>query len=335
MSRVEIIAEIGQAHDGSLGILHSYIDALADTGVDTIKFQVHIADAESSEFEEFRVKFSYVDKTRFEYWKRMEFTLGQWKEIKEHCEYRNVEFLASTFSIAAVEMMESINLKRYKIGSGEISNYLMLKRICNTGKPILLSSGLSNLSEIDDAVEFLKLVRDRVTLFQCTTEYPTSPENIGLDLIPLLKKRYSLPVGFSDHSGNIFTSLAATVMGAEKIEFHAVFDRRMFGPDSLSSLTISEVSSLVNGIRYLEKVFEKESQKNIVSEKNKAIFGKSLALKHDLKSGEVITFEDLESKKPANLGISAKSFQSVIGKKLNKDKAKNSFLSYDDIEDFR
>ncbi|NUN07814.1 MAG: N-acetylneuraminate synthase family protein [Ignavibacteriaceae bacterium] len=329
---MEIIAEIGQAHDGSLGILHSYIDALAETGINTIKFQVHIADSESSEFEEFRVKFSYVDKTRFDYWRRMEFSCDQWREIKTHCESRNMEFLASTFSIAAVEMMESIGLKRYKIGSGELSNYLMLKRIVSTGKPILLSTGLSNFSEIDETIEFLKDALDRISIFQCTTEYPTRPENIGLDIIPLLKLRYKLPVGFSDHSGKFYTSLAAIAMGAEKIEFHAVFDRRMFGPDALSSLTISEISELVSGVRYLEEIFNSMGRKEIISEKNKAIFGKSIALRRDLKAGEVIYFEDLESKKPSNLGIPAKNFQSIIGKKINKDKKRNSFLSYDDLE---
>ena len=129
-----IIAEIAQAHDGSLGLLHSYIDALAETGVDAVKFQTHIAAAESSEFEQFRVPFSYVDKTRFDYWKRMEFTAEQWGGIKQHCENRGVEFISSPFSIAAVELLEKLNVKRYKIGSGEVSNTLLLDRIAPNKK---------------------------------------------------------------------------------------------------------------------------------------------------------------------------------------------------------
>ena len=116
MNNVEIIAEIGQAHDGSLGILHSFIDAIASTGVDAVKFQVHIADAESSVEEPFRVKFSYQDKSRYDYWKRMELSIDQWIEVKSHCEEKNVEFLASPFSCAAVELLEKIKVKRYKIG---------------------------------------------------------------------------------------------------------------------------------------------------------------------------------------------------------------------------
>ena len=127
-----IIAEIGQAHDGSLGLLHSYIDAVSKTGVDAIKFQTHIAEAESSEFEPFRVKFSYEDDTRLDYWKRMEFTLDQWKQIKEHCDEVGLEFMSSPFSNAAVDLLEEVGVKRYKIGSGEVNNFLLLEKIAKT-----------------------------------------------------------------------------------------------------------------------------------------------------------------------------------------------------------
>ena len=136
MKRVFIIAEIGQAHEGSLGILHSYIDALEDTGVDAIKFQTHIAEAESSEYEPFRVKFSYEDATRYEYWKRMEFTLEQWKGIKKHCDEVGLEFISSPFSNMAVDWLEELGVQKYKIGSGEVNNYLMLEKIAKTGKDI-------------------------------------------------------------------------------------------------------------------------------------------------------------------------------------------------------
>ena len=122
--KYDLIAEIGQAHDGSLGIAHSYIDALANTGVSTIKFQMHIAEAESSIYEPFRVNFSYEDKTRYDYWKRMQFSIEQWSELKRHCEDKGLEFLVSPFSLAAVEILEKLDIKRYKIGSGEVNNNL-------------------------------------------------------------------------------------------------------------------------------------------------------------------------------------------------------------------
>lgn len=151
-----IIAEIAQAHDGSLGILHSYIDALASTGVDAIKFQMHIAEAESSLQEPFRVNFSYEDKTRLEYWKRTSFTLQQWKDIKKHCDEVGLEFICSPFSNLAIDWLEELNVKCYKIGSGEVNNLLMLSKIANTGKDVILSSGMSSFEELDETVDFLK-----------------------------------------------------------------------------------------------------------------------------------------------------------------------------------
>jgi len=244
MEKVFIMAELGQAHEGSLGILHSYIDALSTTGIDAIKFQTHIAEAESSEYEPFRVQFSYEDNTRFDYWKRMEFSLEQWQDIKKHCGDVGLEFVSSPFSNIAVDWLEEIGIQKYKIGSGEVTNFLMLEKIAKTGKDIILSSGMSNFSELDETIKFLKKFDNKVSILQCTTMYPSNAENIGLNVIGELKDRYNLLVGFSDHSGTIYPSLAASTLGAEIIEFHAVFDKDMFGPDSKSSLTIKEIKQL-------------------------------------------------------------------------------------------
>ncbi len=158
-----LIAEIGQAHEGSLGMLHSYIDAVAKTGFNAIKFQTHIAEAESSMQEPFRIKFSYEDKTRYDYWQRMEFTLDQWIGIKKHCDDVGLEFMSSPFSNAAVDLLEKLNVKRYKIGSGEVSNLLMLKKIAETGKEIIVSSGMSSFAELDETLAFLKQYNNKLT----------------------------------------------------------------------------------------------------------------------------------------------------------------------------
>lgn len=329
-----IIAEIAQAHDGSLGILHSYIDSIAKTDVDAIKFQTHIAEAESSINEPFRKNFSYVDKTRFDYWKRMSFSLKEWKEIKAHCEDCGIEFMSSPFSIAAVDLLEEIGITRYKIGSGEVTNLLMLKKICKTGKPIILSSGMSDYEELDSSVNYIKKFGNDLSILQCTTSYPTPAEKLGLNVIQELISRYpNCVIGFSDHSSNPNTCVSAVTLGARIIEFHATFDRKMFGPDSSSSLTINEINDLVNGIRYLEKAFENPVDKfsNNEFKELKNIFEKTLAVNKDLKKGHIITFEDLESKKPSNMGISAKEFENVIGKKLIRNKSKFDFLTSRDI----
>src|SRR5690606_24077476 len=195
---VKIIAEIGQAHDGSLGMAHAFIDALANTGIDTIKFQTHIAEAESSIYEPFRVKFTNQDATRFEYWKRMEFTLEQWKGLKAHCDEVGLEFMSSPFSNAAVDVLEQVGVNIYKIGSGEVSNLLLLEKIAHTRKPVILSSGMSSYDELDKTVNFLRLKGIDFSILQCTTAYPTKPEQYGLNVIKELKERYGVPVGFSD-----------------------------------------------------------------------------------------------------------------------------------------
>ena len=328
-----IIAEIAQAHDGSLGIAHSYIDALAGAGVHAVKFQTHIADAESSIHEPFRVKFSYEDATRFDYWKRMEFTAEQWAGIKSHCEEKGLEFISSPFSCAAVDLLEKLGVKKYKIGSGEVSNLLMLEKIALTGKEIILSSGMSSLSELDSTINFLKPFGNTVSVLQCTTAYPTVAGQWGLDLIPVLKERYHLPTGFSDHSGDIYASLAATAMGAEIIEFHVVFDKNMFGPDAKASLTIDQIKNVVKGINEittdLQKKTNKESSDAFADLKK--IFQKSLAVNKNLEAGHIISFDDLETKKPAGYGIDAKDFKNIIGKILKQKKSAQDFLNYNDL----
>ncbi len=329
-----IIAEIGQAHDGSLGNAHAFIDSLADTGVDAVKFQTHIAEAESSSFEPFRVKFSKQDETRFGYWKRMEFTPEQWKGLKDHCEEKSLEFISSPFSNAAVDLLEDLNVKRYKIGSGELGNFLMLERIAKTGKPIILSSGMSSYKELDKTFEFLRPFGNSLSILQCTTAYPTNAEQWGLNVMQELRDRYKVPVGFSDHSGDIFACLAAATLGAEILEFHVVFDKRQFGPDSQASITIDQAKSVSSGINFIRTALANPVQKsdNQKYAQLKVMFGKSLAVNKTLSKGHSITVDDLESKKPGDKGIPAGEYQSILGKKLNRTIEKWDFLNLEDLE---
>ena len=328
------IAEIGQAHEGSLGLALSYIDALAEAGVDAVKFQVHIAEAESSIHEPFRVTFSLQDASRFDYWKRMEFEPEEWQLLKQRCDDKGVEFLASPFSNAAVDLLENIGVKRYKIGSGEVNNFLLLEKIARTGKPVILSSGMSSFDELDESIAFLKKRGVNYSILQCTTAYPTKPENYGLNVIFELKERYGVKVGYSDHSAKIETCIAAAALGAEVLEFHAVFDRRSFGPDSSSSLEIGEITKLVRGVRNiseaLEKPVDKKDNSNFKDLKN--IFEKSLAVNKDLPAGHVLTFEDLEAKKPKGFGIDACRFDEVIGRVLKEKLKKWNFILEENLD---
>ncbi len=333
LNRPYLIAEIAQAHEGSLGILHSYIDAVAKTGVQAIKFQMHIAAAESSIYEPFRVKFSKEDNTRFDYWKRMEFTLAQWKDIKKHCDDVGLDFVCSPFSNLAVDWLEEIGIHTYKVGSGEVTNFLLLDKIVKTGKPIIISSGMSSFEELDKTVEFLKSKKAVFSILQCTTAYPTKPSQYGLNVISELKQRYKVQVGFSDHSAKVATGIAAVAIGAEILEFHVVFHRSLFGPDAVASLTIEETKFLVESVNdiYLANANPIDKNNNESFSELKSIFEKSLAINKNLPAGHSITFDDLESKKPKGYGISAQNFMSVIGKQIKNDKSQWDFLNEEDI----
>jgi N,N'-diacetyllegionaminate synthase len=332
-SRTFVIAEVGQAHDGSLGILHSYIDALAKTGVDAIKFQTHIADAESSPHEPFRVAFSYQDATRQDYWRRMEFSAEAWAGIKQHCESAGVEFMSTPSCVAAVEMLERLGVQRYKVGSGDTDNHLLLGSICRTGKPMILSTGLSTLEQIDEAVGFISEFGRELVVMQCTSEYPAPPERIGLNQIPIFLQRYKRPVGLSDHSGTIYPSLAAVALGATYVETHAVFDRRMFGPDSPASLTIDETAAMVNGIRVIEASLHSSFDKTPTADQIvvREMFGKSLCVRRNMSAGETLQTGDLESKKPAGQGVPASQCERVVGKRLQRNLSQWDFIREDDV----
>ena len=211
--------------------------------------------------------------------------------------------------------------------------FLLLEKVARTKKPIILSSGLSSYVDIENAINFLKPFGNDISVLQCTTKYPTQAKDIGLNVISEMKNKFNIKVGLSDHSGEIFPSLAATSLGANILEFHAVFDKRMFGPDSTSSLEIDKIAELVKGVRFIESSLSNKIDKNDFNDKRslKQMFGKSLSVNKDLEQDSIIIFDDLEAKKPEGYGIPAMNYQKVIGKKLNKKLVCWSFLNEDDL----
>ncbi|MBP6823800.1 MAG: N-acetylneuraminate synthase family protein, partial [Acidobacteria bacterium] len=221
-----IVAEVAQAHDGSLGTAHAYIDAAAQAGADAIKFQTHIASAESTPGEPWRVKFSRQDATRYDYWRRMEFTEEQWFGLAAHAEERGLIFLSSAFSFEAVDLLERVGVPAWKVGAGETSNIPLLEKMAATGKPVILSSGMSGWEELDAAVNCVRSNGAPVGVLQCTTAYPCPPEKLGLNVIGELRQRYNCPVGLSDHSGTVYAGFAAATLGANIIEVHITLSRK-------------------------------------------------------------------------------------------------------------
>lgn len=330
---IYIIGEIGQAHEGSIGMAHAYIDALALVGVDAAKFQMHIADAESSIHEPFRNDTYLYDHSRMDYWRRMEFTKLEWASLKKHCKEKGLDFIVSPFSNEAVDILQEIGADKVKIGSGDTSNSLIINKISKQNKDIIISSGMSQIAELDDSITYLKDRNCNLALLQCTTAYPTSPHQWGLNVIADLRERYHIPIGFSDHSGDIYACMAAASLGARLLEFHIVFDQRMFGPDASSSVTVDKAITLVKGVRQIEIALKNPVDKNDISgfETLKTNFGRSLALNKSLQKGQAISFDDLESKKPAGYGIPVQCYSIIIGKKLVRDMKKWEFLNDEDL----
>ena len=332
--RCFVIAEVGLTHDGSLGLAHAFIDAIAGTGADAVKFQTHIAAAESTPAEPFRVKFSRQDATRYDYWTRMEFTEPQWRGLADHARDRKLSFLSSPFSIEAVDLLARVGVPMWKIGSGEVSNLPMLDRIAETGGPVLLSSGMSGLTELDASVHRLQERGVEVAVLQCTTAYPCPPEKIGLNVLDVFRRRYGCPVGLSDHSGTIYPCLAAASLGADVVELHVTLSREMFGPDVAASVTTGELRQMVDGIRFIEQMHAHPVDKDQAAAETRPlrdIFTKSVVARVSLDAGTVLAAEHLAFKKPGT-GIPAARVADVIGRRLGRRVEADTLISEDDFE---
>lgn len=332
-----VIAEVAQAHDGSLGMAHAFIDAIADTGADAVKFQTHIAAAESTLREPWRVKFSAQDATRYDYWKRMEFTEEQWHGLRKHATQRGLLFLSSPFSLEAVELLKRVGVSAWKIASGEVNNTAMLDQMLETQLPIYLSTGMSDLDEIDRSAALIQARQSPLTVMQCTSMYPCPPEKTGLNLIPFFRERYGCAVGLSDHSGTMFPGLAAMMLGIEVLEVHVTLSREMFGPDVPVSLTTVELAQLVDGVRFLEKARMSPVDKNAIaadSSSLRAVFNKSVVARKDLTAGTVLRMDHLALKKPGD-GFPAARVHELVGGRLNRNLFEDDPILESDLEALR
>ena len=333
-SRCLIIGEVAQAHDGSLGLAHAFVDAIADTGADVVKFQTHIAAAESTPAEPWRVKFSLQDESRYAYWKRMEFTENQWIELKRHADERGLLFLSSPFSVEAVELLERVGVVAWKIASGEVGGSGMFERMAAAKLPVFLSTGMSTIDEIDRAVEQIKFRGLPVVVLQCTTAYPCPPERVGLNLIPFFRDRYQTAVGLSDHSGTIYPGLAAAAMGISILEVHVTLSREMHGPDVPASITTAELRQLVEGVRFIERMRASPVDKDCLAaelQPLRRLFGKSIVARTDLPAGTVLKEEHLTVKKPGH-GLSEDKLGLVINRKLRVARPADALILEEHLE---
>jgi N-acetylneuraminate synthase len=264
----------------------------------------------------------------------MEFTEPQWHGLKKHADERKLKFLSSPFSIEAVELLTRVGVAAWKVASGELNNLPMFERIAITGLPVLLSTGMSPVNEIDAAVDQIESRGLPLTVLQCSSVYPCPPEKIGLNLIPFFRERYGCKVGLSDHSGTIYAGLAAATVGIDVLEIHVTLSKEMFGPDVPASVTTSELRQLVEGIRFIEKVKENPVDKDALAGELKPLrdlFTKSVVARRDLAAATVLREEDLTVKKPGT-GIPAARLRELVRRKLRRPVNADAFLSEDDLE---
>lgn len=330
-----VIGEVALSHDGSLGQAHAFIDAIAKAGADAVKFQTHIAAAESTPAEPFRIKFSRQDATRYEYWQRMEFTEEQWRGLAEHCTERGVMFISSPFSIEAVDILDRIGQPIWKVASGEIGNTLLLDRILDTGRPVVISSGMSPIEETDAAVARITARGVQAGVLQCTTAYPCPPERIGLNMIEEFRRRYGCWVGLSDHSATIYPGLAAATLGIDILELHVTMSREMFGPDVPASVTTAELKQLVDGIRFIETMKANPVDKAAEAAATaplRAIFTRSIVARAPLAPGTVLTLDHVALKKPGN-GLPPSRLNDVLGRTLKHGVAADQPIRDEDLVD--
>ena len=329
-----LIAEVAQAHDGSLGTAHAFIDAAAAAGADAIKFQTHLAEAESTRDEPFRVAFSRQDSNRYEYWQRTGFSGEQWAGLAQHAGEAGLAFLSSPFSLEAVELLRALDVPAWKVASGEVGSRSLLAAMCADGRPVLLSTGMSSYDEIDDAVTAIKRTGAPLAVMQCASRYPTPLERVGLNVIADYRQRYDCPVGLSDHSGSVYPALAALAQGADIIEVHLTLSRHMFGPDVPVSLTVEELQAVAAARDAFHTMaahpVDKDAAANDLSEM-RAMFGRSLALRADLPAGTMIDAEMLTAKKPAT-GIPADALDTIVGRQLVQAVSADRVLTWEDID---
>lgn len=330
-----VVAEVAQAHEGSLRLAHAFIDAAAEAGAEAVKFQTHIAGAESTLDEPFRVAMGGQDATRHAYWRRMEFEPEQWAGLADHARDRGLLFLSSAFSVAAVMLLDQLRVPAWKVGSGEYRSPDLLRAMADTGRPLLLSTGMASLEEIARAVEHIRaLAGSPLALFQCTSKYPTPLEEVGLNMIEVLRSRHLCPVGLSDHSGTVWPSLAALARGADMIEIHLTFDRAMGGPDAAASLTPEELRQITRARDAFVVLDSHPVDKDAMARElapMRALFTKSITPALPLPAGTVLVANMLTLKKPGT-GIAAEALPEVLGRRLVRDVFPDRLLRWEDLD---
>jgi len=321
--KIVIIAEAGVNHNGDIRLAKKLVDAAKDAGADIVKFQTFQADSLASvnaEKAEYQLHTTDAGETQREMLKKLELTYEMHVELIRYCRETGIEFLSTPFDLESIDLLESLGMRMYKIPSGEITNLPYLRKIGSLGKPVILSSGMSTMQEIKDAVRILRQSGALdVAVLHCNTQYPTPMQDVNLNAMASIRREIGVKVGYSDHTQGIEVPVAAAALGAEIIEKHFTLDKAMEGPDHKASLEPAELKAMVKAVRNIEAAMGSGRKSPTPSERNNlSVVRKSIVAKTAVKEGELFTEESITVKRPGN-GLSPMLWDEVIGMQAGRD----------------
>ena len=335
MPKVFIIAEAGVNHNGSLELGLRLVDAAKASGADAVKFQTFRADLLATPFTQ---KAAYQQRTtssaesQFEMLKKLELDAAAHQRLIDHCRQSGIQFLSSPFDMQSADLLASLGVQIFKVPSGEITNLPFLEHLARKGRPLILSTGMSTLGEVEEAVGVLQSAgAKQVTLLHCVTEYPAPYAEINLRAMLTLKSAFGLPVGYSDHTPGIEIAIAAAALGAEVIEKHLTLDRSLPGPDHSASLEPDELRQMAEAIRHVEAALGTGIKAPAPCElPNLPIARKSVVAAHPLEAGHRLRPEDLHIKRPGT-GIAPKFLPVLIGRTLRSGVAQDEIIDWEHL----
>ena len=330
-----IIAEAGVNHNGSIELAKKLIDAAKDAGADAVKFQTFKTEdvvIEKAEKAEYQKETTGVEESQYGMLKKLELTEEDFRELADHAKEKEILFLSSPFDKESVDLLYELDVPAFKIGSGEITNFPLLKHIAKKGKTIILSTGMATLGEVEEALNVIRSegVED-VILLHCVSNYPARMEDVNLRAMETLKQAFKIPVGFSDHTLGITVPIAAVTLGACVIEKHFTLDRNLIGPDQKASLEPDELKEMVKAIRDVKKSLGDGVKRPTKSEEEiKKVARRSVVAKVDIPKGTTITENMLDVKRPGT-GIEPKYMEMIIGKGAKINIKKEDFITWEMI----
>lgn len=335
MPRVFIIAEAGVNHNGSLDLALQLVDAAKASGADAVKFQTFRAELLATQTAH---KAAYQDRTtakaesQFQMLRRLELDAAAHRELIDHCQEIGIQFLSSPFDAQSSDLLDSMGLGLFKIPSGEITNLPFLEHLARKSKPLILSTGMSTLGEVEEAIHVLEVAgATGLTLLHCVTEYPAPYSEVNLRAMQTLKQAFALPVGYSDHTPGIEIAIAAVALGAEVIEKHFTLDRSLPGPDHAASLEPSELHQMVNAIRHVEAALGDGIKRPAPCEiSNISVARKSIVAARSMLKGHQLEVGDLEIKRPGN-GLSPKQMPALMGRTLRTNIDRDQIVKWEHL----